>query len=182
MDEKDKPVEPRGLGPRWNIRPQGQAQISGVILGEVLDALTGASVSLLRDLGIKAKLGPFDLSIAVGQSRETVDERLKKIDAARQNMREALEAIDELGIQADRNKAELSTLAAAIAAAKDQKSTLVTEAQALEALKAIETEAVRKALGVPTKAQRWAERGIAFLLGVLGSYVASVLWQMTWPQ
>ena len=66
MDEEDKPVEPRGLGPRWNIRPQGQAQIGGVILGEVLDALTGASVSLLRDLGIKAKLGPFDLSIAVG--------------------------------------------------------------------------------------------------------------------
>jgi uncharacterized protein (DUF3084 family) len=130
----------------------------------------------------QSEVTAFDLSIAVGQSRETVDERLKKIDAARKNMREALEAIDELGFQADRNKAELSTLATAIAAAKDQKSTLITEAQALEALKAIETEAVRKALGVPTKAQRWAERGIAFLLGVLGSYIASVLWQMTWPQ
>lgn len=54
----------------------------------------------------------------------TIDDRIKKIDAARDNLEDAIRAIDDLRIQADSNKRDLAHALMRIQEAEDQKEVL----------------------------------------------------------
>lgn len=147
------------------------------MLGSSQRALAKALISYLRDLGFPMKIGQYDLTRVLDASEASLDERLSKIDSARQNLSEALQAIDQLAESAEAQKNELASLTAAVARALQQKANVSDELQQVRALASLDTQAVRRALDVPSRTQRWVERLIAFLLGIGASLLASVLFE-----
>jgi hypothetical protein len=141
-------------------------------------ALARAFISLLRDLGVPLKFGSIDLVAMLGKADASIDERLGKIDQARDSLTEALSAIDELGRQAARQKSELEALTAAVATTASKRIEETERLQTIKALSNLDTRTVRAALDVPTRLQRWIERGLAFALGVGASFIASILYEL----
>lgn len=109
---------------------------------------------------------------------QTLDERLAKIDHARDNLADALEAMDDLRRQAEENKHALEALNRAVQGATRERDAVTSELDTVRSLAALDTETVRRALGVPSPARVWAERLISFVLGVVASLVASAIWQL----
>lgn len=153
------------------------ANVLGTIAASTQRELAKAVLSYMRDLGFPTKIGRLDLWQMLNASEASLDERLLKIDSARQNMAEALEAIDELAKTAAHQKSELESLTAAVANAAQQKAIASVELTEVRALASLDTQAVRKALDVPSRTQRWLERLIAFALGIAASFVASIAYE-----
>jgi hypothetical protein len=119
--------------------------------------------------------GGIDLKFDEGTLTKTVDARIEKIDTARQNLAEAIDAIDELKSIAEENKRDLEFLTEQIQRAEENKLTVSEELQTLKGLAALDSRAVRKAL-MPTRVSIWTERVIAFGAGVVSSIVASYIY------
>src|SRR5690606_30804104 len=134
-----------------------------------LEALAQASRSLLRDIGLTVKVGPFNFFAVLGKSEETLDARLSKLDQARQNLVEALDAVAEMEAQANESKAELNRLSAAVRRAAGQKAALAEEVQTARALASLDVKSVQTALGMPTRFQRWVDRLLSFTMGIIAS-------------
>lgn len=118
----------------------------------------------------------LDVVIAVSASSSaTVDDRIKKIDAARENLQDAIAAIDELRSQADANKQDLIDAIRRIEDAEHQKQELSKELAALKQVAEADISAFRRIIGLPTKADIWRERLLGFGSGVLASIIASII-------
>lgn len=107
---------------------------------------------------------------------ETIDARLAKIEVARRNLAEALEAIDELKSAAEANQAELVIALERLRDAQDQRASAEKEVQAVRSIAQTDVEVFRKLAGVPSKMEIAKERLIGFILGVLASVIASFIW------
>lgn len=112
------------------------------------------------------------------QTRDSIDARLVKIDAARAGLEDALSAMDDLKATAEQNKADLQRLERAIEKAEGQKADLSAELSALKQLAALDSSSVRRALRMPTRVDIWRERIIAFTAGIAASVVATLLWEL----
>lgn len=108
-----------------------------------------------------------------------ITDRLRKIDEAKAALTEALEAMDELQAEAETNSRALNQLQAKLQAAEQEKSAVVGEVQALKSLAEIDADTVRKALKLPTTFSIWRGHVLSFVLGIVGSLVASGLWSLT---
>jgi hypothetical protein len=106
----------------------------------------------------------------------TVDERISKIDSARTNLVEGLQAIDELKIEAEANKRELAVALRRLEEIQEQKDKAEKELGAIHDIAAADTSALRKAIGIPGLAQMWADRFFGFISGIFASLLASVIW------
>jgi prefoldin subunit 5 len=137
---------------------------------------------LVRLARIRIGLGPFgniDVSLSTPLTRESIDARLEKIETARQNLTEALSAMDELRTTAEQNRRDLETLTNAIARAETDKADLNAQLDALKKLSAIDTETVREALRIPTEVDRWKERIWGFIFGgIVAGLVATAIWEL----
>jgi hypothetical protein len=107
----------------------------------------------------------------------TIDSRIQKIDVARAGLTEALSAIDELKNIAEGNKRDLALLNYQIQHAEAQRQSVSGELDALKEIASLDSESVRKALRLPTRVSIWTERVIAFVLGVLASVLASLIYE-----
>lgn len=117
------------------------------------------------------------LRLSVGLDlRQSFDERLRKIEHARENLTDALSAMDELQAQVEENMRALNELNRAIDGAAQEKDAVSQELKTVRTLAELDTETVRRALGVPTRAKIWADRAIAFVLGIAASLIATWLW------
>lgn len=114
---------------------------------------------------------------AAGIERQnvTIDERIRKIDSARENLQDAISAIDELRVQADTNKRDLTDALKRIEDAEYQKQVIGEELNALKQVAETDTAAFRRIVGLPTKADVWRERLLGFGSGVLASTIASII-------
>jgi hypothetical protein len=137
---------------------------------------------LVRLARIRIGLGPFgniDVSISTPLTRESIDARLEKIEIARQNLTEALSAMDELKNAAEQNRHDLEKLTSAIARAESDKADLHAQLDALKQLSAIDTEAVREALRIPTEVDKWKERIWGFIFGgIIAGIIATGVWEL----
>jgi prefoldin subunit 5 len=137
---------------------------------------------LVRLIRIRVGLGPFgniDVSLSTPLTRESIDARLKKIEAARENLSEALSAMDELKTAAEQNRRDLEKLTQAIATAESDKADLNAQLDALKQLSAIDTDAVREALRIPTEVDKWKERIWGFIFGgILAGILSTALWEL----
>jgi hypothetical protein len=106
----------------------------------------------------------------------SIDERIQRIDAARQNLAEALDAMDELKIAAEQNKAELATAIERLDAARQERASAEKELQGVREIAQSDIEVFKKLAGVPSKLEIAKERLLGFLFGVLASVVASMIW------
>lgn len=105
----------------------------------------------------------------------TIDDRIKKIDAARDNLEDAIRAIDDLRIQADNNKRDLAHAMMLIQEAEDQKEVLGKQLETLKHVASADTEAFRQIVGL-SKRDVWIERFYGFGSGIVASVIASVIY------
>ena len=105
----------------------------------------------------------------------SIDERIKKIDTAKDNLQDAIRAVDELRNQANANKQELEDALRRIEIVEAQKYELSSQLTVLKQLAEADTDAFRRIVGIPTKADVWRERLLGFASGVLASILASVI-------
>ncbi|MGJ5036191.1 hypothetical protein ACQR13_18970 [Bradyrhizobium sp. HKCCYLRH3059] len=154
------------------------ANIARVIADSNIEALN----QILRTLGlatIKVRSTRLGVSISVDDGTDTLDARIAKIDTARQSLSEALAAMDELKERAEEHKHELAFLTQQVERAEIDKANLSGELKTLKDMAALDTDAVRKVLRVPTQVSIWTERVLSFFLGVAASVVASFLYDLS---
>ncbi|WP_262047910.1 hypothetical protein [Bradyrhizobium sp. Bra78] len=161
-------------------------KFAGKVAANILSVLAEVYIEiinrLLRDLGVstlKVRSSRRGVSISMDDGSDRLDERIAKIDIARQSLTEALAAMDELKSRAEENKIELELLAQQVERAELDKVNLSGELKTLKDMAALDTESVRKILKLPTQVSIWTERVISFLLGVVASVLASALYDLT---
>jgi hypothetical protein len=116
--------------------------------------------------------------------RQSIDERIAKIDAARANLAEALSAIDELKAAANANKADLEAALEQLGQTQEAHSAAVRELSVVRQIADSDVEVFRRLAGVPSPSQIAKERALGFLFGVVASLLASGLWwaiAKLWP-
>jgi hypothetical protein len=116
--------------------------------------------------------------------RATIDQRIEKIDLARKNLSEALEAMEELKQAAEQNKAELATAIERLDIAHKERAAAERELEAVRGIAQSDIEVFQKLAGVPSKLEVAKERFVGFILGILASVLASVVWWLltkAWP-
>ena len=108
---------------------------------------------------------------------EGIDERIRKIDEARENLVFALSAIDELKNEADLNKKEAHDLKARIQELSLEKSAVDVELQEIKKITGSNIDAFKRVAGIPSRQQIAKERLVGFILGILASLLATLLWE-----
>lgn len=117
----------------------------------------------------------FDKFVS-GETNISIDERIKKIDSARENLTEAIAAIDELRSQANSNKKDLQDALQRISEAEKQRQSLTEEIATVRQLAQADTQSFRRIIGLPTRADAWRERLIGFASGIIASIIASIIY------
>ena len=107
----------------------------------------------------------------------SVDERIAKIDEAKRNLTEGLEAIDELRKEAEQNKLELKQALKSIEETQEKHAVAKKELESIRKISDADISTLRKVAGIPSVAQIWRERFYGFISGVLASLLATWLWQ-----
>jgi hypothetical protein len=106
----------------------------------------------------------------------SVDERISKIDSARANLLEGLQAIDGLKLEAEANKRELEIALLKLEQIQSQRAAAEKELDTINEIALADTSALRKAIGIPGQAQVWADRFFGFISGIFASLLASIIW------
>jgi hypothetical protein len=119
---------------------------------------------------------PYAELLPKDSPHETIDARLAKIEVARRNLAEALEAIDELKLAAEENQVELAIALERLRDTQNQRVSAEREMQTVKSIAQADVEVFRKLAGVPSRMEIAKERLIGFILGVLASVIASALW------
>ncbi|WDA41534.1 hypothetical protein [Erythrobacter sp. BLCC-B19] len=111
----------------------------------------------------------------------TIDERLAKIEVAKQNLLEGLSALDELKLEADQNKKTLASALETIRELESKKTEAQEELNALRQVADLDTATLKKLFDVPTSGRIWRERFYGLLTGIVASLIAAYLWQIAFP-
>lgn len=111
---------------------------------------------------------------------ESVDERIRKIDEARNNLVSALSAIDELKAEAAVSKREAHELQEKVASLSSEKVAVDTEIHEIRKIMDLDVNVFQRVAGVPSRKQVAKERLIGFGLGILASLIATLVWEK-WP-
>tara|TARA_B110001450_G_C17623331_1_gene482101 strand:+ start:966 stop:1466 length:501 start_codon:yes stop_codon:yes gene_type:complete len=111
---------------------------------------------------------------------ESVDQRIRKIDQARENLVSALTAVDELKNKADINKQEANEIKAKVDTLTSEKTLADTELQEIKKVTGSTVDAFQRVAGVPSRNQIAKERFVGFGLGVIASLLATLAWEK-WP-
>jgi len=128
-------------------------------------------------LGIKVQDGNVSVHFMPQiPASASIDERIAKLDTARENLIETLGAIDEMSSEAQRHKEEINVLSSQLEHASKEKEMLEQQVEATRLISEIDADSFRKIAGLPTRRQIAWERFIGFVLGVVASITASGLW------
>ncbi len=106
---------------------------------------------------------------------ESVDERIAKIDAARDYLIEGLKAVEELRSSADVSKRESELALRRLEQLIADKATMEEELTALRTVMNADVSAFRKVAGVPSQKDINRERLLGFVSGVVASLAAAGL-------
>lgn len=147
---------------------------TAVIVVEVTQKIFGGYISLIEKV-VSAFLGRR-VSLDVFSDSQSLDERIAKIEEARNNLFEALQAVDDLRRTADENKQELKEALEKLTQMESQKASLSTELAEIQKIKNADVGAFRDLIGIPTAKDKWWERFIGFVSGIVASIIASALW------
>lgn len=117
------------------------------------------------------------IEISISEKPGSIDDRLKKLEIAKQNLKEGLTAIEELETQAEKNKKEVEDALAKINTLTANKNNLEEELKLIKQVISSDVNAFQKIAGVPTVKQIGKERILGFISGVIASVVASgIVW------
>ncbi|WP_070360943.1 hypothetical protein [Duganella sp. HH105] len=120
--------------------------------------------------------GLLPFSISIDPVTKNIDQRVARLDEARNALMESLQAIDELRREADGNKLDLARVIAELSAVKVDKAEAERELFAVKKAVDVDVEVFRSIARIPDDAQVKRERLIGFVTGVLASVIASAIW------
>ena len=112
----------------------------------------------------------------LNSTKSSLDERLRKIEVAKTNLEDALEAIDELKNEAKRNQDALTQLTKKLDEREREKGALDAKLVELRTLSDVSAFTMQQVFRIPTRASVWAERAIGFGIGVGASIAASMIY------
>jgi hypothetical protein len=145
----------------------------------VATILAEAIVAFQQRIRVRWGVRLFGLEVTLLPSKasETIDARLEKIEIARSSLSDALTAIDDLKHTAEQNKRDLAALIESIDRAETEKSKLHGQVETLKTLAELDSERVRKGLGLPTAVDLWRERIYGFVFGIVAAVVGALIWE-----
>jgi hypothetical protein len=140
---------------------------------KIISSFTELIYRLLKRLRIRFDVAGVHIFLEDEKYKESIDERIARIDLARTNLIESLHAIDELKDAAERNKREVEAAVHQLAQLEQDKMLLQKELDSIKTIAQTDVETFRKVAGVLTPSQIRRERVIGFISGVVASTVAS---------
>ncbi len=142
-------------------------QFTGLVI-----PITDLVARLLEKFRLIVSDGSVTLTI---KEKAGLDERIKKIDQAKNNLLDSLQAIDELKVEAEANKLELTRVLAQLDRLDREKISLQRELDEIRNIAHTDVNIFRKVAGIPSKSDVNRERIIGFISGVISSIVASAI-------
>ena len=134
---------------------------------------------ILRRVKI-SKVNILGLEISLDEDKGSIDERIKKIEAAKQNLLDGLSAIYELENEAEKNKYELENALIKLSKIKSDKINLDAELNNIKHVISSDVSTFQKLAGVPTEKEKRKERIIGFFSGIIASIIsAGIIWVVT---
>jgi hypothetical protein len=126
---------------------------------------------LLRNSRIRIGLLGFSYEITPEEllNRQSVDERIQKLEKVRQDLLDAVDAVKSLEDEAHKNKKELEEL-------NVQLNKLREDKQTTEQLLELPQQSFARVLDKASKGAQWRGLIIGFVLGILASLIASWIW------
>lgn len=107
-----------------------------------------------------------------------VDKRLAKIEAARENLLEALTAIDEIKATAQEHKRELEVIRNSVVELGNENDRLAADKKLLVQMTSAERERLREMLGVPTRLQATLMWVGTFLFGSISTWFLTYAYEL----
>ena len=134
---------------------------------------------ILRRVKI-SKVNILGLEISLDEDKGSIDERIKKIEAAKQNLLDGLSAIKELEKEAEKNKYELENALIKLSKIKTDKINLEADLNNIKQVISSDVSTFQKLAGVPTEKEKRKERIIGFFSGIIASIIsAGIIWVVT---
>jgi hypothetical protein len=115
-------------------------------------------------LGFSYEITPEELL-----NRQSVDERIQKLEKVRQDLLDAVDAVKSLEDEAHKNKKELEEL-------NVQLNKLREDKQTTEQLLELPQQSFARVLDKASKGAQWRGLIIGLVLGILASLIASWIW------
>ncbi len=144
------------------------------------EALSTASVKwvdlVVRFLRrVKLTLGTAGFRIEIREETAPIDERIAKIEEARKALEHGLEAVEELQIEAKKNREEVERALEELVLLENEKVDIKKEITADRSVIGADVESFRRIAGIPTERQRSRDKVAGFVSGVFASILAAVL-------
>lgn len=108
---------------------------------------------------------------------QSLDERVQRIDRAREHLVSGLSAIDELKEEAETSAIKVEELKARLEYLASEKETADLELREIRKIASSDLGTFQKVAGVPNRGQIAKERLVGFVLGFIASLLATVLWE-----
>ncbi|MEK9970267.1 MAG: hypothetical protein VW600_14100 [Ferrovibrio sp.] len=150
---------------------KGVLRLSAEIFVKVIEAYIQAFEPLIR-LVLRV-IGREDLLPQIIRA-EGIDERIRKLDMARENLVSGLHAIDELKAMAEVNKRDLSEVLARLEMLRQEKDLTERQLEEIKKIAGSDVETFQRIAGVPSSKDKWVERSIGFTAGFVASVLATL--------
>lgn len=143
----------------------------------VIISFTDFIYRLLRRVRFKFDGTRMYIFLEEERYKESIDDRIARIDLAKANLIESLKAIEELKEFAEQNKKEVETAVRQLTQLEQDKILLQRELDSIKAIAQTDIETFRKVAGVLAPSQIRRERVLGFISGIVASVIASgVVW------
>jgi hypothetical protein len=126
-------------------------------------------------LRIQGDSQSLSFSFEMLDESENIDQRIKKIDLARENLIDGLKAIDELKKAAEHNKSELVVALEQLEKLKNYKKNEEKNLSEIKKIASIDLETFQKVAGIASKKEKTNERIIGFVFGIITSILATII-------
>ncbi|MCH8171846.1 MAG: hypothetical protein IIA70_00845 [Proteobacteria bacterium] len=125
-------------------------------------------------LVVSTKSGKFGFTIDPLKER-TIDERIANIEIAKENLLEALSAMDDMQKTAENQKKELERINSLLEKIQKQKRSAKKELIEIKKITGVDVETFRKIAKIPSKKDIWGERMVGFISGIVASAIVGVI-------
>lgn len=147
----------------------------------MIDLVLYKAVDLIADVWVEAVKRFFQergwIAISPKLATQSIDERIAKIDEARVNLVEVLNAIDELRSAAEQNQRDAEIAFRQLKTLEQDKASLEKELESVRNIIDADVTVFKQIAGIPSATDIRRERVLGFVTGVISSVVASgVVW------
>jgi chromosome segregation ATPase len=142
------------------------------MFGSLLEIYIDIIEKFLKKIRI-SKINVIGVEFSIDKSTGSIDERIKKIETAKQNLIDGLSAIKELETEAENNKKEVKKALLEVEKLRKNKDSLEKEIDSIKQVISSDVSSFKKVAGIPSESQKKRERFLGFISGIIASLLAS---------